>query len=250
MTTTKLSFGSSRLINFSIFALYFVGVWPHKDSSVMYTVIACLFHIIFTAGWTAAKCAGTAMLDDRSEIILQGPTCLYCSMSVIRIFITMYNFKKIEKSFDEITEFSLTSAWELEYVQRNMKNFSRNSVAYVFCIFCSMTSCLITPVFEEERALPLPIWFPLDWKKSILYYWIGYWFSFFGIMGVAVVDSFLAICIWFLIYANALKLRLLGYRISKLGYEIDGNQSQTTQQMCNAYWQLYDYITVHKQISL
>lgn len=218
------------------------GLWPRKHSTIIYTVLGYSFHILFSAGWTIAKCIGTAMLEDRSDLILLGPSSLYCIMSILRIFIFLYNFANIRKSFDQIREFALNDQ-ESRYIQGRITTFSRTSVAYVVFMFCALGSAVVTPFFEEERVMPIPIWFPLDYKNNVLYFWIGYWFSFLGIFSLVVLDSFLPIFIWFLMYGNALKLNVLSDRVSALGYETaDGKHNLKT------YWSLYEYIKIHQQI--
>ncbi len=130
-----LTFGSNNFINFAITAFHIFGIWPRKHSTIFYTIIAFAFHTFFTAGWTTAKCIGTAMLEKRAEIILLAPTSLYASMSTLRIYIAMFNFKRIKRSFDEITEFELKNGEESEFVLKNVKRFSRSSVAYVIFMF-------------------------------------------------------------------------------------------------------------------
>lgn len=246
MTKVHLTFGSNSLINFSILTFHIFGVWPRSHSTVVYTIMGYLFHILFSAGWTTAKCIGTAMLGKRSDLILLGPSSLYCIMSTIRIFIVMYNFENIKKSYDQITEFAVNDD-EFEAIRKKIKIFARNSVFYVVFLFSALGSAVVEPFFSQEPVMPVPIWFPLDYKNNIIFFWIGYWFSFLGILSLVVLDSFLPIFIWFLIYANALKLKMLGNRISRLGYEKAEEGTETTNHK-NAFWSLYGYIKLHKQV--
>lgn len=249
MTSDTLKFGSNSLINFSILAFNIFGVWPRNHSTVIYTIIGYAFHILFSAGWTVAKCIGTTMLEKRSDLILLGPSSLYCCMSTLRIFIVMYNFKNIKRNYDKIIGFEVNTE-EFEDTQIKIKRFSRNSVAYVVFLFSALGSAVFEPFFKKERMMPIPIWFPLDYRNNIMYFWIGYWFSFFGILSLVVLDSFIPIFIWFLIYSNALKLKMLGNRISKLGYDTtrENNRLVEKKDHQKTYWSLYGYIKLHKQI--
>lgn len=245
-------FGSNGFINFAITAFHVFGVWPRQHSTKLYTIIAFAFHTFFTAGWVTFKWFGTAMLDKRAEIILLAPTSLYASMSTLRIYIVMFNFLKIKRSFEEITEFQLKTDHEREFVQKKVKRFSRSSVAYVIFMFSALGSALVAPIFEKERVLPVPIWFPLDWKNNLLYYWFAYIFSTLGQLSLVVLNSFVPIFIWFLMYGNALKLRLLGDRVSKLGYQTFNERrsiGQGTVYQINGIRTLYQYIKLHKEIS-
>lgn len=80
------------------------------------------------------------MLEKRAELILLAPTSLYASMSTLRIYIVMFNFKRIKRSFDEITEFELKSDEEREFIRKQVKRFSRSSVAYVIFMFSALGS--------------------------------------------------------------------------------------------------------------
>lgn len=246
-----LKFGSNNFINFAITAFHVFGVWPKEYSTQLYTIMAFSFHTFFTAGWTTAKCIGTAMLEKRAEIILLAPTSLYASMSTLRIYIVMFNFKKIKRSYDEITEFELKSDQESEYIRDKVGRFSRSSVAYVVFMFSALGSALVAPIFEKERVLPVPIWFPLDWKNNLFYYVFAYIFSTLGQLSLVVLNSFVPIFIWFLMYGNALKLRLLGNRVSKLGYQTFDERrriGQGTVYQNESIRQLYQYIKLHKEI--
>lgn len=242
MTSANLTFGSNRLINFAIFIFHIFGLWPREHSTIIYTVMGYSFHIFFTAGWTVAKCIGTSMLQERSDLILLGPSTLYCILSVLRIFILMYNFDNIRKSFIQIRDFELNDQ-ELRYIQQKIATFSKSSIAYVMFLSGSLGSAILTPFFEPEPVMPIPIWFPLDYKNNVLYFWIGYWFSFLAILALVVLDSFSPIFIWFLMYGNALKLKLLSNRVSKLGYETaDKKDDERT------YWTLYKFVKIHQKI--
>lgn len=245
-------FGSNSFINFALTAFHIFGVWPRKHSTMLYTIIAFAFHTFFTAGWTTAKCIGTAMLEKRAEIILLAPTSLYASMSTLRIYIVMFNFKRIKRSFDEITEFELKSDNESDFIRKKVKRFSRTSVAYVIFMFSALGSALVAPIFETERVLPVPIWFPLDWKNNLLYYWFAYIFSTLGQLSLVVLNSFVPIFIWFLMYGNALKLKLLGGRLSKLGYQSITERrtvGQGPKYQDEGIRMIKKYIKVHKEIS-
>lgn len=249
--TKQLTFGSNKFIDFALTAFHVFGVWPRKHSTILYTIVAFAFHTFFTAGWTAAKSVGTAMLTNRSELILLAPTSLYASMSTLRIYIVMFNFKKMKRSFDEITEFALKNDQESEYIRKKVKRFSRSSVAYVIFMFSALGSALVAPIFEKERILPVPIWFPLDWKNNLLYYAYGYIFSTLGQLALVVLNSFVPIFIWFLMYGNALKLRLLGNRLAKLGYRTfdeKRNVRNDTEYQNEAIRSIHTFIKVHKQI--
>lgn len=250
--TKSSKFGSNSFINFAITAFHIFGVWPRKHSTILYTIAAFAFHTFFTAGWTTAKWFGTAKLEKRAELILLAPTSLYASMSTLRIYIVMFNFEKIKRNFDEITQFELKSDSEADYIRKKVKGFSRSSVAYVVLMFSALGSALVTPIFEKERVLPVPIWFPLDWKNNLLNYWFAYIFSTLGQLSLVVLNSFIAIFIWFLMYANALKLKLLGDRLSKLGYQSYDERrtiGQGTDYQNRSIRVLNDYIKLHKQIS-
>ncbi len=119
-------------------------------------------------------------------------------------------------------------------------------------ISSALGSALVTPIFEKERVLPVPIWFPLDWKNNLLYYWFAYIFSTLGQLSLVVLNSFIPIFIWFLMYGNALKLKLLGDRISKLGYQsFDEKRTigQGTEYHNAVIQSLHNYIKLHKEIS-
>lgn len=192
------------------------------------------------------------MLEKRADLILLAPTCIYASMSTLRICIVMFNFNRIKRSFDEITEFELESDQESEYIRKNVKSFSKSSVAYPILMFSALGSALVTPIFEKERVLPVPIWFPLDWKNNLLNYWFAYIFSTLGQLALVVLNSFLPIFIWYLMYGNSLKLKLLGERISKLGYQTFDEKraiGQGAEFQKNGIRSIYKYIKLHKEIS-
>ncbi|KAJ6641758.1 putative odorant receptor 71a [Pseudolycoriella hygida] len=192
------------------------------------------------------------MLEKRAEIILLAPTSLYASMSTLRIYAVMFNFKRIKRSFDEITEFELKSEMESEFIRKLISRFARTSVAYVIFMFSALGSALVAPIFEKERVLPVPIWFPLDWQNNLFYYWLAYIFSTLGQLALVVLNSFIPIFIWFLMYGNALKLKLLGDRIATLGYQSTterGTVGNGIQYQRAAIVAIHKYIKVHKEIS-
>lgn len=153
MKRSNCKFGSNSLINFSILAFHIFGVWPREHSTPIHTVLIYLFKILCSAGWTIVKCICMRMLEDRVDLIsLESSSRCCTTTSLLHIFNVLYNFKNIQKSFDQIREFEL-SYRESRYTQGNMKTFSTNSVALcVVFVFSALGLAVAAPCIYSISA--------------------------------------------------------------------------------------------------
>lgn len=144
MKRSNLKFGSNSLINFSILAFHIFGVWPREHSTPIHTAVGYLFKILCSAGWTIVKCVCMRMLEDRVDLIsLESSSRCCATTSLLHIFNVLYNFKNIQKSFNQIRELSYR---EPRYTQGNINTFSTNSVAlYVVFVFSALGLTVAAP---------------------------------------------------------------------------------------------------------
>lgn len=138
MKRSNFKFGSNILINLSILAFHFFGVWPRKHSTLIHTVVDYSCQILCSGGWTIAKCISTRMLEHQIDLISLGSSSIYYTMRCLHLIKVLYNLKNIQKRCNRIREFEL-SYRESQYTQENIQENLINPVAlYVVFAFSAL----------------------------------------------------------------------------------------------------------------
>src|SRR6202012_3270723 len=98
-------FGTNRLVKISLAILYWLGMWPRNNSTVIYTIVGYTFQGLTIVAWNIAKCIAAVMLEHKSELVLYAPACVYSMTSVYRGLIIMWKYKAIDTSLNAISDF-------------------------------------------------------------------------------------------------------------------------------------------------
>nr|XP_016995789.2 odorant receptor 23a-like [Drosophila takahashii] len=98
------------------------------------------------------------------------------------------------------------------------KHMQRMSKLFLIIYVIIFINAAVPFVFEKERNLPVPMWFPLDWKNSSLAYMGALHFQeismFFQILHTYAADSFSPLAL--ILVSEQCQLLIL--RISQIGY--------------------------------
>lgn len=224
MSTDQIyKFGRNGLIEISLRLFYFIGMWPQKNSTVVYTVLGYTLQALTSLAWTIGKSIATVFLEKKSELILFGPTTVYAYTNIYRGFLIMWKHDTIESSLNEIADLRLTKN-EYEKLQAKISFFNKTSVAYIMFISLGLVSACVNPIISNGNELPVPVWLPFnDWRNNNRDYAIALLFSYAGISSIVVICSFTPILVWYLVFINIVKLEVLGERLRVL--DCDKNET-------------------------
>lgn len=132
------------------------GLWPnHQKYYIAYMTYAIIFQFIFTFCYTIFKCVNLYFL---TEVTLITKTLFLC-LGEVAFFFKVFNFhfynKQIQQLLVDIKEFKLRSPIEETLLQSRLVLFSKIASCYVGCAGIAIFFSLVSPVFSEERVLPL-----------------------------------------------------------------------------------------------
>ncbi len=218
MTDRIFKIGTTKLLDIHLWYSYVLGLWPRKNSTLFYIIYGYIFQILITFGWTLAKCIETALTQGKSEIIFLTATSLYCVVGTIRTFVILRRNQAIGVCIDAISEFPLNRV-EREIAQPKIKAFAFWSGAYFSFICVAFLSTFILPIISPERALPVPIWLPLNWKENGRDFGIAVAYSMAGIFAVLNACGLSSILVWYLLYGCSVTLEVLGHRLKNVGHK-------------------------------
>jgi len=130
--------------------------------------------------------------------------------------------------------------------RENMSNHIQRISQLFLITYAILSICSgVLFIFERERSLPFPMWFPFDWKKSNIAYFGDLVFQEIAILSQALQnypgDSFPPVAL----YLVSEQCQLLILRISKIGYG-SGNLKKNEQDLVNC---IEDQNTLYRYVS-
>lgn len=199
--------------------LHKFGVWPTNLNSTSYKLYAYTIQLVFSFGYTICLSGAVFESVDFQAATVSIPLSLSCVIICTRIANFYVNHHAMECRLNEIHEFVLWNRDEKLFISQRLKGFNKLSFAFTVTIYFCLTTQLLVPLFLSKPTLPLPIWFPLNWKLNRLHFWIVYVYSSMAIIVIGHMVMLLQIFTCYLMFMNTLKFELLGIRFSRLGYQ-------------------------------
>lgn len=241
-----LVIGSNKQSHHLTSLLYKFGVWPKNVNSNSYKLYAYTIQLLLSFGYTICLSGAVFESVDFQEATVSIPLSLSCIIICTRITNFYINHDSMQKLLDEIHEFELWNRGEKLFVAQRLKVFNRLSFAFTVTIYFCLLSQLIVPLFLSNASLPLPIWFPLNWKHNSTHFWIVYIYSSMAIFVIGHMVMLLQIFTCYLMFMNTLKFELLGIRFSRLGYqqhfELNRNVDSSSGRKDLLNWTEYTFL--------
>lgn len=214
-----LVIGSNKQSLHLISLLYTFGVWPNNGKTIFYKFYAYTIQLLFSFGYTVCLSGAVFESADFQEATVSIPLSLTCIIICTRITNFYVNNASMQQRLDEIHHFELWNREEQLFIAKRLKAFNKLSLAFTVTIYSCLLTQLIVPLFLSNAALPLPIWFPLDWKHNSIHFWIVYTYSSMAIFVIGHMVMLLQIYTCYLMFMNTVKFEVLGIRFSRLGYQ-------------------------------
>lgn len=214
---TMLVIGSNKLSLRLTSLLHKFGVW-RKNNSICYQIYANTIQILFSFGYTVCLSGAVFESADLVEATVSIPLSLSCVIICTRIANFYYKNDSMQERLDEIHNFQLWNYEEQSFIAHRLKRFNSLALAFTVTIYFCLSSQLLVPLFLSNKTLPLPIWFPLDWRHNSIHFWIVYMYSSMAIFVIGHMVMLLQIYTCYLMFMNTLKFEVLGLRFKSLGY--------------------------------
>lgn len=238
MTIDSASFFGSHWTVWSI-----LGLTPAKMSwPRLYIGGSLILHLLFTIGYPfhlgMAVFRNANLTDDIKNLTIFA-TCFACSL---KFFIYAYKFEKVQRIEELLKLLDARVCGEAQIAIYNKLRTQLRMVLYVFIgiyMPCAMFAELAF-IFQDERGLMYPAWFPLDWRNSTRSFYIA---NVYQIIGVTyqLLQNYVSDCF------PAVVLCLISAHIKMLYLRFEGIGEGNSQQQ-EAHAELEDCITDHKHL--
>ncbi|XP_037941301.1 odorant receptor 33b-like [Teleopsis dalmanni] len=170
---------------------------------------------------------------DVFKVLAINVTCIVCT---IKHYMFRYKLKKIraiQATLSQLDKRAMDMD-EREYFSRVPKAGAQFVVnAFFGAYIMSNLAAASAALLSSERRLMYPAWFPFDWRATTLNYWVALLYQFFGIT-IQIIQNLandiyapMSLCI------IAGHVRMLGMRLSKLGYDTRKSTIQINSELIN-----------------
>lgn len=173
MNTSSLKLSSVLLRNLNLF-----GLWPNTSNKLylrLYWVYSYCLHFLVSVTYAVFTSINILILDDMNEIIV----AIYPTLTIVAYFFKLLNYYYYKDGFIRC----LSMMYDIQKSNNTNENrLAERKLKYItiltlfffvigqFTIFVAS----IRPLLSEIPLLPLPSWYPVDWKQSRRNFWIVY----------------------------------------------------------------------------
>lgn len=206
----------NRMIEIFHFTLIFTtdeATWNQKlGQKILFVNFIVAFPITITVG--------ALQNESKIEALYLATLAILSLILAIKAYYAYSKKNDVIKFFNKMCVYSISDEiifWKVKKTLRSFRNFT-----FVMLLLgtISLVSLMVACVYDN--ALPIKIWFPLNWEENKIYFWIAYCFVVINsIMAIAMIQ-FTAL-IWFIMINCALKYEVLGHRFRELGNTYTGN---------------------------
>lgn len=215
MYTIAVNYRIGQIIS----AFHFIGLWHDDRRSKFHKWFLSILHLMFYAYYPFALITGALTSDNHTESIFTLVMSILTFVTAVRLYYFVLKQNEILHFIRKIGVHSIKDSEKL-FCQINDKINAFNRFINVFVImilsafFTAVTKNM--PIFSTEKRLPFRIYFPLDWTKNDIYYWITYTFTSLEVF-MTIFCAFFSVIIWYMMLAFALEYEILGDEFKNLG---------------------------------
>lgn len=170
MSRSILQLSPLLLRNLNLF-----GLWPNTSNLRLYWIYSYCLHLVVSATYAILTTINLLFLDDMQQIIL----AMYPTLTIVAYFFKLLNYYYYKDGFIRCLSMMYdiqkgNNADENRFAKRKLKYITALTLFFFiigqFTIFVASVKPLITDIPE----LPLPSWYPIDWKRNQTRFWLVY----------------------------------------------------------------------------
>lgn len=179
INSNEVKLSSLLLRNLNLF-----GLWPNTSSKLylrLYWTYSYSLHFIISVTYATFTSINIIFLDDLNEIT----DALYPTLTIVAYFSKLLNYYYYKDGFIRC----LSMMYDIQKSNSSDENrFAKRKLKYITILtlfffvvgqFTIFVAC-IRPLLLEKPVLPLPSWYPCDWKNSRRNFWIVYMHEVIG----------------------------------------------------------------------
>lgn len=173
MSSSSLEINSLLLRNLKLF-----GLWPDNSNKLylrLYWFYSYSLHFIVSVTYAVLTSINIFILDDMNEIIVAA----YPTLTILAYFSKLLNYYYYKDGFIQCLPMiydiqKSNSADENQFAKRKLKYITILTLFFFVIGQFTIVVASIRPLLSEVPVLPLPSWYPIDWKHIRRHFWIVY----------------------------------------------------------------------------
>lgn len=173
MNNLSLQLSPLLIRNLSLF-----GLWPNTSNKLylrLYWSYSYCLHLLVSVTYAVLTTINILILDDVDKIIV----AVYPTLTIVAFVFKLLNYYYYKDGFIKC----LSKIYDIQNGNSVEENrFAKRKLKYIniltlffFVIgqFTIFVAC-VRPLLSEKPELPLPSWYPIDWKHIRRNFWIVY----------------------------------------------------------------------------
>lgn len=173
MNSSGLELSSLLLRNLNLF-----GLWPNSSNKLyqrLYWVYSYCLHFLVSVTYAVFTTINIFILDDMNQIIV----AVYPTLTIVAYFSKLLNYYYYKDGFIRCLSVMYdiqksNNADENRFAKRKLKFITILTLFFFVIGQFTIFVASIRPLLSEKPELPLPSWYPIDWKHSRTNFWIVY----------------------------------------------------------------------------
>lgn len=213
--------------------LYIFGLWPEESTHPLYHVYSALLHIIIPLAYTI--CISINILKNINDVDRFTET--FCvALAVLSTFFKLINYiyykRNIIKCYAKLSEIQQNSRSIDKIFTVKLETLTMLTFMFYVGAFCTVIAAIFKTIIATEFELPIPSWYPLDWKNNRRDYWIVYSHNAIGAFIVGSLNVTMDCYAYYLMGMVAAQFEMLYARIEELGTNFNGiDQKKLSYEM-------------------
>lgn len=206
------------IISHVITVLQIFGMWHRNDESVYSRTSKKIINLTILVSLFASLASGAFLSEDMNESIYLSAATVASALMVVKLCYVLSKQKEVSEFLNEICVHSITDMKEFDEINLKLNNFAKFGYVNIFSMSIAILLFIILslPVFASEIRLPLNVGFPLDWKTSLLSYWLAHSFVITAVV-LAMVVTFFTVIYWYIMLNCSIKYEILGNKLRQIG---------------------------------
>lgn len=211
-------FSENRLSQILRLILYIFGLWPEPKTHPLYKLYSTVLHIVVPLVYSI--CMSVNILKSINDVDHFTET-LTSSLAVLSNFFKLVNYiyykSNIIQCYTKLSEIQRNSRSNEKIFNSKLKNLNILTLMFYCGANCSVFAAIFKTLISTEFELPIPSWYPLDWKHNRRDYWIAYTYNTIGAFIVGNLNVTMDCYAYYLLAMVTAQFEMLFERIEELG---------------------------------
>lgn len=239
-----------------VFILHIFGLWHNAKSSTslkLYKFYSYAIHFIFSLMYLICMIINFVSIKS----INNATDALFPTLTVVAYCLKLVNFyfnaDGMQKIFEDTMKFQFKNDNEIRLTNEKLRSLYKLSVCFMTTAHVTIILAFIRVLFiNNPPELPLPCWYPIDWKNNSFYYWIAYTYQMIGAFLILNVNATLDLYSILLMAIISKHMEILGDRLANITLQYDKRTYKSTDphtaEQARINEELIDCIEVHQNL--